>query len=578
MSDDSPSPSEQKTAVEAHHSTDGLLARENQAGRYVTIKELGRGAMGVIHTVKDQDLRRISAMKVISPQLIDTTQRFEAFIYEARLTADLEHPNIVPIHDLGVEKESGLPFYTMKLVDGEPLNEILDKIDDEIPGYVKKYDRHALLTIFRNVCHAVSYAHSKDVIHRDIKPENIMIGQFGEVLLMDWGLAKHSSAHEEKSADSTFYGKAVSLEGGGSRTLDGTIKGSPAYIAPEQAFGEVDEVDHKTDIFLLGSTLYHMLAHVPPYVGDDIMDVINRAETCDFPPPSEVNPNAHIPLALERIILKAMAPLKTSRYDSVHELILDVDAFITGKRVSGRKVFAVGQNLITAGEMTTECYVIYSGKVEIHRKLNGKKMTIATIGPGEIIGEMAGITGTPSVADATALESTDTLVITHELMKEELKKLPPWLEQIIFSMTYRLRLTASQTHPLLREQGAFPVIHQLYLLFLSAYDRTKTAGISNKISFNIKAVINEVSLCLGIDSPVIEKLISVLIESDLCKCSENDELSIADMVEFGQYVDYCRSKFAVKGGLSIEVDGSLSPEKFSHFRQTTRKLGKFVPK
>ncbi len=564
---------EERNRINAAKITEKLLRRENNTGRYSVERELGRGAMGVIHIAVDRDLNRVTAMKVITPQIIDMEKRFNAFVTEARLTAQLEHPNIVPIHHIGMNQDTGLPFYTMKLVEGEPLHEIIDKIDDEIPEYIQKYDRHMLLDIFRSVCHAVAYAHSKGVIHRDIKPENIMVGQFGEVLLMDWGLAKTLDSEAGHSADSHFYGQQ-SPDQDGMKTLDGTIKGSPAYIAPEQAFGDVDEVDFKTDIFLLGSTLYHMFTHCPPYEAEDIMEIISKAETCDFPPPRNRNPKCLIPLALERIILKAMAPLKENRYANAEALIEDIGAFITGRRVSGRKVFSPGQDLIRAGERTKESYVIFNGQVEVHREVNGKRITVATVGPGEIIGEMAGITETASSADVTALETTDTLVITHELMKEELQKLPPWLEHIIFSMTKRVRSLVKQVHPLLIEEGAFPVTNQLYYIFLATAQKQLT---DSKNSFRLNDVVDEIAINLGLDRIGIEKILMILIEHDLAVMDKDTNVSIPNLDDLGLYVDFCRVRFEIKGGMKEISAIRLTPEKESYFRTISRKLSKLFP-
>jgi serine/threonine-protein kinase len=567
---------DQRIAIEAQRVSESLLKREKAAGRYIIQKELGRGAMGIVHFVEDQDLKRITAMKVITPQFIEMEKRFTSFITEARLTAQLEHPNIVPIHHIGIEEGTGLPFYTMKLVEGEPLQKIIEKLEEEDPAYIKKFNRNELLNIFRSVCYAVSYAHSRGVIHRDIKPENIMVGHFGEVLMMDWGLAKQLNSMDSSSLDISNFlqdqrGELFHVM----QTMDGTIKGSPAYISPEQAFGDVEAIDTKTDIFLLGSTLYHIFTHYPPYSGDSIMEVVEKAEKCNFPPPRERNPKCHIPIVLERIILKALAPIKANRYHTVDELIEDIDAFISGSRVSARKMFSVGDKLITAGEMTTESYIIYSGKVEVSRNISGKKIVLATASPGEIIGEMAGITETVSSADVIALEATDTLVITHDLMKEEIQKLPPWLEHIIFSMTKRVRTLMKQVHPLLIEEGAYPIINQLFYIFLSTREKQLSDAYR---SSKLKDIIDEISINLGLDRLGIEKILMILVESDMCKLNKENELSIPKMDDLNLFVDYCRVKWEIKGGMKEIKSVHLTPEKESYFRTITRKLHKLFEK
>ena len=558
---------EKKHIVDASHITAKILQRKKGTGRYIVQKELSRGAMGVINVVQDQDLKRISAMKVITTQYIDMSKRYQAFIDEARLTAQLEHPNIVPIHHLGVITDTGSPFYTMKLVEGEPLNEIIHKISAGNPDYVQKYNRHLILNIFRSVCNAVAYAHSRGIIHRDIKPENIMVGQFGEVLLMDWGLAKpvgtKNDLYPSHEPDASERKEQDML-----KTQDGMIKGSPAYIAPEQAYGDITDIDFRTDIFLLGSTLYHMFTHHPPYQGENIMEIISKAERCDYAPPSKRNPNTELPLALEGIILKAMAPLKENRYGAVEELIEDIDAFIAGRRVCGRQVFSPGEHLMHAGDEARESYIIISGSVEVYRVTNEKKVTIARLGSGEIIGEMAGISHDVRSASVAALETTDTLVITYELMKEELQKLPPWMEHIVFSMAERIRSLNERMEPL-KNTGVFPIINQLHHIASSTLDNKL---VNAELSFDFKDIVDEISFNLGIDSTGVQKILTTLRTSGLCSLNKNNEFGVRNLEDFGLFVDYVRYKLTVKGGTKEIKEIRLTPEKAALFKKLTKKL------
>ena len=558
---------ELKHLVDAGHITAKILQREKGTGRYIVRRELGRGAMGVIYVVNDQDLQRISAMKVITTQYIDMEKRYNAFIAEARITAQLEHPNIVPIHHLGVITDNGSPFYTMKLVEGEPLNEIIFKISSNRAEYVEKYTRNRLLNIFRSVCHAVSYAHSRGIIHRDIKPENIMVGQFGEVLLMDWGLAKSITETDNKEvssdkSDSPGAGDDVS------KTQDGMIKGSPAYLSPEQAYGETEDLDFTTDIFLLGSTLYHIFTHYPPYQGDNIMEIISKAERCDYVPPSKRNPDSTVPLALERIILKAMAPLKENRYKSVEAVLEDIDGYIAGRQVCGRRVFSPGEHLIQVGDEARESYVIITGSVEVYRHVEEEKVVIANLGSGEIIGEMAGITEDVRSANVMALETTETLVITYELMQEELKKLPPWMEHIIFTMADRIRTLNARLFPF-KNKGAYPVLNHLYHTFLAAYKK-KTS--KSRLSFSREDIIEEISLNLGLESYVSGKILSVLTNTSLLSINKSGEIAIINLEDFGVFVDYVRYKHGINRGVKEITELRLPTEKETYFRKIAKKL------
>jgi serine/threonine protein kinase len=547
--------------------TQRLLNRERQHGRYIVRDQLARGGMGVIYTVYDQDLRRTTAMKVLPPQILHQEPKVSSFIEESRITAQLEHPNIVPIHEIGVIEGSSLPYYTMKLIDGEPLTNVIRMVAREDPDYVRHYTRHRLLDIFLKVCNAVAYAHSHGVIHRDIKPENIMVGKFGEVLLMDWGLAKYVDA-EDNTAFEEAQDSSQIIEHNPSRTEDGVIKGSLAYIAPEQVLGEPSAIDKKTDIFLLGGTLYQIFTHLPPYEGENMMDVLQRAELCQYEVPSKRNPRAQIPKAVERIILHAMAPTKDKRYASCQDLIDDVEAFLAGRRSGGIRQFRVGQEIIKAGDDSKETFVIISGKAKVHRNVNGRNMTIAEIGAGEIVGEMAGISQGARTATVTATEDTEALIITYELMLDELRKLPPWMEKIVFSLADRVRINSGYLHPLLLENRIFPLVNQLFLIYAGAHVQAEP---DTPISYPLKDVVNEVTMNLGLDMASTTKVIDILAEEGLC-VNVAEQLSIPSLQDFALFNDYCRCKMDINTGVKKIKEIQLTKEKDSCFRQIVRHL------
>ncbi len=548
--------------------TTGILKRRQPGGRYVVEKELARGGMGIIHTVMDQDLRRTSAVKIIAPELIEDERKLRAFVAEARVTAQLEHPNIIPVHEIGMIGDSGCPYYTMKLVEGEALDEIIDKLAANDDDYLANYTRHKLLNIFRKVCDAVSYAHAHGVIHRDLKPENIMIGRFGEVLVMDWGLAKYLGPKDGKAGSQDFPGDSGLRDPTSDRTgtADGVIKGSLAYLSPEQAFGDLAEIDEQSDIFLLGATLYHVLTYEPPYDGEDIDEILGKAEKAAFPAPSVCNPAAQIPLALERIVLKAMAPRKQNRYASVQELSTDLDAFLAGRPACGRQTFSVGEKLIEYGDVSRDTYVIISGAVQVSRTIGGREHPIGVFARGEVIGEMAGITHQVRSATVTAIEPTEVLVISHELVMEELEKLPPWMEKIVFSLTDKIRVLDATMHPLMLKNRAYPIINQLYYIFSSA----RTRPDRDRVNFARKRVIDEIAHNLGIDRDSIAQVISVLIENKLV--IETDQLKVPSLKKLALFVDYCRYKFEVRDGIKELSEIQIPSERNSYFRQIVRSL------
>ena len=237
--------------------------------RYDFGEEVGRGGMGQVLQATEKPLQRAIALKkLLRPENREDQERF---IREARITARLQHPSIIPVHELNAD-ENGCPFYTMKLVKGQTLLEILRSLSRGDSGEMRRYPLSALLIIFQKVCDAVAFAHDQPepVIHRDLKPENIMIGDYGEVLVMDWGsakvLRKDEAPHEHGAANEASNPVwNDSQEAGASfTTLPGSVMGTPGYMAPEQARGEADSTDERTDIYALGALLYALLTFEAP--------------------------------------------------------------------------------------------------------------------------------------------------------------------------------------------------------------------------------------------------------------------------------------------------------------------------
>ncbi|MHC5040110.1 MAG: serine/threonine-protein kinase, partial [Planctomycetota bacterium] len=203
------------------------LAGPTSADRYGILGEIARGGMGAIVKLVDNDIRRPVAMKVILGG--DVKERVERFVEEAQVTGQLEHPNIVPVHELGLDPD-GKVYFTMKLVKGESLDAIIDAIADKDPEVLRKYPLSHLLQIFLKVCDAIAFAHSKGVIHRDLKPENVMVGRFGEVLVMDWGLSKVKGREDTAVEDLV---ETIRSEREVGKTLSGEVMGTPSYMPPE---------------------------------------------------------------------------------------------------------------------------------------------------------------------------------------------------------------------------------------------------------------------------------------------------------------------------------------------------------
>jgi tetratricopeptide (TPR) repeat protein len=300
-------------------------------GRYSILGEIARGGMGAIVKIVDNDVRRPVAMKVVLGG--DEDETLDRFIEEAQITGQLEHPNIVPVHELGMNEE-GKVYFTMKLVKGISLESLLNREAAEAKGLSDRTPLARLLEIFLKVSDAVAFAHSKGVIHRDLKPENIMVGNFGEVLVMDWGLAKVEDREDVTRGELV---DSIRSERETGRTLDGEVVGTPSYMPPEQANGEVDEIDTRSDVFALGGILYKILTYQAPYSGSTVDAVLRKAVLRRLIRPRERAPANAVPRELEAICLKAMAERKSQRYGSVGALADDVRAFLAHRLVKAHR-------------------------------------------------------------------------------------------------------------------------------------------------------------------------------------------------------------------------------------------------
>ena len=308
--------------------------------RYGQAELIAVGGMKRIFKVLDRHGNRHVAMARLHEDASELL--FDPFIREARLTALLEHPNIISVHDVGVDKE-GKPYFTMDLKVGDGLDVVLRKALAD--GGCPLSDR---LDVFLKVCDAITYAHSRDVIHLDLKPANIQVGHYGEVLVCDWGLAKLIGGTDEIDDDVLLNPDLLN-----GMTVYGQVKGTPGYMAPEQIRG--DERDKRTDIYALGALLYAVLTCLPPLAGDtDTM--LQAAVSGDLVPPAERG--SGVPEALSAVVMKAMALKPADRYASVSDLIADVRAFLGGFSPVAHKSGLSTELLLFYGRTRVSCNLV----------------------------------------------------------------------------------------------------------------------------------------------------------------------------------------------------------------------------
>ncbi len=309
-----------------HPPSDPTAPETPHLGRYPITGRLGEGGMGLVWQVRDSQLGREVAAKVVSGEAEALTRH--KFIVEAQVTGQLEHPNIVPVYELATSEE-GEPYFTMKRVDGRTFGAILAN-DRTLSGQDGPRRLGEDLQVFLKVCDAVGYAHSKGVIHRDLKPDNIMVGSFGEVLVLDWGLAKILGTETDHVALDLPVGPLAELASDDQQTLTGTILGTPAYMPPEQALGQIDQLDERSDIYSLGVILYQILTLTQPFGGESLPELL--AEVCRAKPiPPSERVDTGIPWELEQVTLKAMARQPVERYQSVEALKRDIEAYLADR-------------------------------------------------------------------------------------------------------------------------------------------------------------------------------------------------------------------------------------------------------
>jgi serine/threonine-protein kinase len=301
---------------------DAITPCETAAERFTVLDELGRGGIGAVYNAFDHNLQRHVAIKVM---LLGRkgASRPERFIREAKLSGQLQHPNIVPVYDLG-EFGDATPFFSMRLVRGRSLAEVLEAIQH---GDTGDFSPWRLLSIFQSICMGIAYAHDKGIVHRDLKPENVMIGDFGEVLVMDWGLAKFRDQDEIEDASMAMSVIDPAI------TSEGTILGTPIYMSPEQAAGAVERIDERSDIYSLGAILYEILTLQAPFQGgtvDQLLDRIIAEEP--IPPSAKAGQDRRIHPELDRICLKALMKEKEDRYASVRAMHDDVQRYVDGAK------------------------------------------------------------------------------------------------------------------------------------------------------------------------------------------------------------------------------------------------------
>lgn len=398
--------------------------------RIQSVEAIAQGGMGVVESVFDSVLLRRVARKTMHVDANDSPDVTARFIEEAQITAQLDHPNIVPVHDLAANVEQGKVFFTMKLVDGETLSAVFRRLHAN-PFSGLELER--VLRAFLKVCDAVSFAHSRGVVHRDLKPDNIMVGSHGQVYVMDWGVALLQRV-DSPAPDSE---PPISVARPNSEE-SGTIVGTVQYMSPEQAFGLVGDQGPLTDVYGLGAILYALLTGVGPTSASNPSEALRLARSGPIPAPETRSAWPALPPGLSRIAMKALSAAPRDRQPSVEALRQEVEDFLRGGGWFQVQTFAAGTTIVVEGDAADAAFLVTRGNCEVYRSVEGEKRIVRHVGAGEIFGEMGLLTRSPRTATVAALDAVTVMVITPEALEHELSH-SGWLKVLIGALATRFR-------------------------------------------------------------------------------------------------------------------------------------------
>jgi eukaryotic-like serine/threonine-protein kinase len=326
---------ETATAYFSHNSASNTEESRHGVSRFTLLRKIGEGGLGTVWLARDEKLRRNVALKEMTAAAAQSPNLWKRFQREAEITGHLEHPNVVPLYMSGVNAETGSPFYVMRFLGKETFADAIREYHARRgAGADNPIHLHRLLTAFLGVCQAIAFAHARGVIHRDLKPENVALDSFGQVVVLDWGLAKLDTDGELATRFALSGGSDDSVYG---ETLDGDVIGTPLYMSPEQAAGNLDSLDERTDVYGLGAILFSILTGAAPHENSSkshpgatgVRDFLNSIASSATPKPRDFN--SSVPRDLEAICLRAMSTERFARHTSAEELASDVESWIAGK-------------------------------------------------------------------------------------------------------------------------------------------------------------------------------------------------------------------------------------------------------
>lgn len=401
-----------------------------EESRYQREGTLGRGGIGKVEQHFDKTLQRLVAVKSLHENLKDNPKQLRSLLNEARLTAYLQHPGIVPVYDASIDEEYNLS-YSMQMIEGDELTSLLETA--QMRGSYLPIA--TVLSIFTKVCETLAYVHDKGVLHLDLKPDNIMLGAYGEVQIVDWGNAQLFAPESYLRFLRSFgYEERIDTF----KHEEGVVSGTPPYMPLEQFTSPRDELTPASDIFALGVILYYMLTHKHPFPFEgDVATYFEALKEATPKPPKSLR--GDLPQSLDSICMKMLHKEPSERFKSANELLSALKSFSDTGAAFATKTYKHGEVIFRQGETGDYAFLILSGYVEIYAEIDGERKFLSTRGEGDVVGELAVFTKEPRAASVKAIVPTTIKILKEKEIELELNNLSPWVGQIIHSLSIKFR-------------------------------------------------------------------------------------------------------------------------------------------
>jgi serine/threonine protein kinase len=398
--------------------------------RYSYMQELGEGTMGKVRGVFDTFLQRVVAHKVLSRTHLENPDILQTFVNEIKLMGRLSHPGILPIYD-AMLGEYGEPAYIMRLAEGQDLGQLMQMPKGRLDSVALPLEK--AVRILTKLSEALAYAHDHGILHLDLKPANIMIGRYGEVLIMDWGAA-HVYSVEKFETNIKDAGDQIdsSKHQHENRNL---LIGTPAYMSPEQILNPRDTLTPASDIFSMGILFYQMLTGEHPFKEKTFDKLSDKIRNYQPPSAHEINPD--IPYNLSRICERMLKKDPADRYASFRKVVDDIDEYQRSAAGFPTRTFEAGEIIFREDDPSDFVCVVVSGRVEISVQADSKRKLIASLGANEPFGELAALTGNPRTATATAKEKSVVRMISKVDIAAEIENLSPWVGSMVKALSNR---------------------------------------------------------------------------------------------------------------------------------------------